>query len=146
MVEELDTERYFRWFDSGDLYSLALAEKVLQVMQATPWCRHWLPTRMHKFSKFGPVLAAMDDLDNAAVRLSSDGVNGEVVENARNSSTIIQTISHSRPALTVCIAGEQDGKCKKCRQCWDKNVKVVAYIAHGRKMAKQYKNLIAVGG
>jgi NADH:ubiquinone oxidoreductase subunit F (NADH-binding) len=46
----------------------------------------------------------------------------------------------------VCPAGEQDGKCKKCRQCWNKDIKVVAYIAHGRKMAKQYKNLIAVGG
>ena len=146
MVEELDTERYFRWFDSGDLYSLALAEKVLQVMQATPWCKHWLPTRMHKFDKFGPVLAAMESLDNVAVRLSSDGVNGEVVENARNSSTIIQTVSHSHPALSVCPAGDQDGKCKKCRQCWNKDIKVVAYIAHGRKMAKQYKNLIAIGG
>jgi len=88
----------------------------------------------------------MDALDNVAVRLSSDGVNGEVVENARTSSTIIQTVSHSRPALSVCPAGDQDGKCKKCRQCWNKDIKVVAYIAHGRKMAKQYKNLIAVGG
>ena len=87
MVEELDTERYFRWFDSGDLYSLGLAEKVLQVMKATPWCKHWLPTRMHKFDKFAAILATMDALENVVVRLSSDGVNGEVVENARNSST-----------------------------------------------------------
>jgi len=101
---------------------------------------------MHKFAKFGPVLAAMDALENVAVRLSSDGVNGEIVETARNSSTIVQTISHSNPALSVCPAGDQDGKCKKCRQCWSKDIKVVAYIAHGRKMAKQYKNLIAVGG
>ena len=37
---------------AGDLYSLALAEKVLEVMRRTPWCNHWLPTRMHKFEKF----------------------------------------------------------------------------------------------
>jgi hypothetical protein len=27
MVAELDNDRYFRWFDSGDVYSLKLAEK-----------------------------------------------------------------------------------------------------------------------
>jgi hypothetical protein len=61
MVAELDNDRYFRWFDSGDLYSLALAEKVLEVMRRTPWCNHWLPTRMHKFEKFRPVLAEMEN-------------------------------------------------------------------------------------
>tara|TARA_R110001632_G_scaffold34072_1_gene87094 strand:- start:607 stop:912 length:306 start_codon:yes stop_codon:yes gene_type:complete len=101
---------------------------------------------MHKFDKFGAILATMDALENVVVRLSSDGVNGEVVENASNSSTIIQTVQHSNAALSVCPAGETEGKCKKCRQCWNKDIKVVAYIAHGRKMAKQYKNLIAIGG
>jgi hypothetical protein len=28
MVAELDNDRYFRWFDSGDVYSLKLAEKI----------------------------------------------------------------------------------------------------------------------
>jgi hypothetical protein len=51
MVSELDNDRYFRWFDSGDVYDVRLAYKILEVMKRTPWCNHWLPTRMHKFAK-----------------------------------------------------------------------------------------------
>ena len=47
MVMALDSSRYFRWFDSGDMYDLRLAEKILEVMKLTPWVKHWLPTRMH---------------------------------------------------------------------------------------------------
>ena len=35
MVEALDSDRYFRWLDSGDMYSLGLAEKILEVMRRT---------------------------------------------------------------------------------------------------------------
>ena len=33
MVAELDNSRYFRWFDSGDVYCVGLAQKIFQVMQ-----------------------------------------------------------------------------------------------------------------
>lgn len=36
MVKELDNDRYFRWMDSGDIYTKELAEKILAVMQRTP--------------------------------------------------------------------------------------------------------------
>ena len=36
MVKSLAKAKFFRWFDSGDLYSLELAQKVLAVMEATP--------------------------------------------------------------------------------------------------------------
>ena len=62
MVTELDSDRYFRWFDSGDVYTLGLAEKILEVMIRTPWVNHWLPTRMHKFHKFSHVFAQMQAL------------------------------------------------------------------------------------
>ena len=79
MVAELERDRYFRWFDSGDVYSLGLAEKILEVMRRTPWCRHWLPTRMHKFPKFREVFESMRALDNVSVRFSSDSVPGEYI-------------------------------------------------------------------
>jgi hypothetical protein len=141
MVAELDNDRYFRWFDSGDMYDIRLATKMLEVMRRTPWTRHWLPTRMHKFDKFKPVIALMELLPNVVVRLSSDGVLGEVIE-GQTTSTIIPTISHKRPNMSACEAYERDGKCGTCRACWDKDVKVVAYVAHGQKMLKQVKNLI----
>ena len=144
MVAELDNDRYFRWFDSGDLYSLALAEKVLEVMRRTPWCNHWLPTRMHKFEKFAPVLAKMQALPNVVVRLSSDSVTGETVQGAATSSTIIPTVSHSLPSMSVCEAYDRDGKCATCRLCWSKDVAVVAYPAHGKKMIKHIDSIAAI--
>ena len=36
MVAELDNDRYFRWFDSGDMYDVRLASKILEVMSQTP--------------------------------------------------------------------------------------------------------------
>jgi hypothetical protein len=144
MVAELDNDRYFRWFDSGDLYSLALAEKVLEVMRRTPWCNHWLPTRMHKFEKFAPVLAEMQALPNVVVRLSSDSVTGETVQGAATSSTIIPTVSHSLPSMSVCEAYDRGGKCATCRLCWSKDVAVVAYPAHGKKMIKHIDSIAAV--
>ncbi len=144
MVAELDNDRYFRWFDSGDVYHIGLAQKILEVMQRTPWCNHWLPTRMHKFEKFVPVLDAMNALPNVVVRLSSDSVTGEIVEGAANSSTIIPTVSHSLPSMSVCEAYDRGGKCKTCRLCWSKDVAVVAYPAHGKKMLKHVDSIVAI--
>ena len=84
MVAELDNDRYFRWFDSGDMYDLRLAEKILEICKATPWTRHWIPTRMHKFKKFSKVIEELNKLDNVVVRLSSDGVNGEIIDEETN--------------------------------------------------------------
>lgn len=136
MVAELDNDRYFRWFDSGDMYSLKLAHKILDVMIATPWVKHWLPTRMHKFIKFHGVLKAMEALDNVVVRYSSDSVTGETVNYGDHSSTIVEHKSMAPIEATVCEAYEREGKCGPCRACWDKEVPVVAYVAHGKQMAK----------
>lgn len=142
MVSELDNDRYFRWFDSGDVYDIRLARKILEVMRQTPWVRHWLPTRMHKFDKFKSVLDNMDALSNVVVRLSSDGVLGETVENAANSSTIVPNREYLTPIMSLCGASEREGKCGTCRACWDKTVSIVAYPAHGKSMLKQIKNII----
>jgi hypothetical protein len=135
MVALLDKDRYFRWFDSGDMYTVALAEKMLEVMQRTPWVKHWLPTRMHKFPKFRQVLEAMQALPNVSVRYSSDSVNGEYIDGLHG-SVIIPTIDAATPDMSVCMAYEHAGKCNGCRACYDKGVSVIAYPAHGAKMKK----------
>ena len=95
-----------------------------------------------KDDKFQTVIEQMQQLPNVVVRLSSDGVQGEIVPDAPNSSTIIPTISHKLDNMTLCRAYERDGKCGTCRACWDKTISVVAYPAHGAKMLQQIKNLI----
>ena len=138
MVAALDADRYFRWFDSGDMYTLALAEKILEVMKRTPWVKHWLPTRMHKFPKFRQVLADMQALPNVMVRFSSDSVTGQYTKGLHG-SVIIPTAGDVKKGMTLCRAYENEGKCSGCRACYDKAVKVIAYAAHGKSMMKVIK-------
>jgi hypothetical protein len=135
MVNALQNDRFFRWFDSGDMYTLGLAEKILEVMRMTPWCKHWLPTRMHKFPKFSIVLQNMAALPNVSVRFSSDSVNGEFTKGLHG-SVIVADTDQTTKAMTLCRAYENAGKCSGCRACWDKKVKVIAYPAHGQKMQR----------
>jgi hypothetical protein len=142
MVKALDSSRYFRWFDSGDVYSLGLAEKIHEVMVRTPWCKHWLPTRMHKFPKFKQVLQSMQALENVSVRFSSDSVTGQFIPGLHG-SVIIPTSADATEAMTLCKAYEHEGKCSGCRACWNKFVEVIAYPAHGLKMNKVIRILKA---
>ncbi len=136
MVEALENSRYFRWFDSGDMYDLKLAEKIRKVMLHTPWVSHWLPTRMHKFPKFKRVISEMELLSNVVVRFSSDSVNGETIPGQTTSTIFSDTVP---VGATECQAYQHEGKCNGCRACYNKDVQVIAYKAHGIKMAKVIK-------
>ena len=133
MIDLLKHESHFRWFDSGDLYSLELAEKVYDVCKATPWCKHWIPTRMHKFVKFQEVLERLNALDNVVVRYSGDNI--DEAPKGKWVSLVIKP--HTKPDMAyVCPAYQQEGKCNGCRECWSKQAKSIAYPAHGRKMSR----------
>jgi hypothetical protein len=142
MVQALKKQTHFRWFDSGDMYSLDLAEKMLQVMQQTPGTRHWLPTRMHKFPKFAKVIKDMQALPNVMVRPSSDAVDGTFTKGVHG-STILPEGMAVPEGVKVCTAPEQGGKCLSCRACYNKDVAVIGYVAHGKKMAKVIRLAVA---
>jgi len=136
MVKELDADRYFRWFDSGDVYTLGLAEKMLEVMKRTHWVKHWLPTRMHKFPKFALVFREMQNLENVRVRFSSDSINGEYIAGLHGSVIVAAADMLPDSHVTLCKAYENAGKCSGCRACYSKEVDVIAYPAHGKTMLK----------
>ena len=136
MVDAIGSDEYFRWFDSGDMYDIRLANKIAIVMAMTPNTKHWIPTRMHKFPKFKLIIEHMESLPNVVVRKSSDSISGETIR-GKNTSTIIPTSEFQVAENTeVCYAYEREGKCGECRKCWDKSVTVIAYPAHGKKMIK----------
>lgn len=145
MVQALNTERFFRWFDSGDMYSVKLAKKIYAVMELTPWVKHWLPTRMLKFAKFRAIIEKMQALANVMVRFSSDSVLGEFVPGLHG-STIAPTVQDVPKGAIACLAYEHEGKCNGCRQCWNKDIEVIAYIAHGKTMAKVVQAQLAMAG
>lgn len=145
MIDAVGNDLFFRWFDSGDVYSLALARKILEVMRATPSTMHWLPTRMYKFKKFAVILAQMAALPNVVVRASSDSIHGAPAETTLAHSSIIfdaDNASQARGAV-ICEAYSRGGKCGECRACWDKSAAVIAYPQHGQKMAKTNRDIIA---
>jgi hypothetical protein len=136
MVKALDSMRYFRWFDSGDLYTTALAWKVYEVCRRTPWTKHWLPTRSYKFAKFAAVFSELAALDNVALRFSADAI-GRFKPSLHGSVVITEPLD----GVKTCQAYEPQnaGKCNGCRACWDKSVAVVGYVAHGKTMLKNIR-------
>ena len=137
MILALKKEKYFRWFDSGDMYALELANKIYTIMESTPHVKHWLPTRMAKFPKFNTILNKMQALPNVMVRFSSDSVMGQYTK--EHGSVIVPTLADVNANMSPCLAYESDGKCNGCRKCYDKEIPVIAYIAHGKKMQKFIK-------
>ena len=133
MTKSLQDSRFFRWFDSGDVYALDLAEKIYQVCLSTPWCQHWIPTRMYKFSKFHDVLDRLNALPNVVVRFSGDNI-GQAPSFGQFVSMVVAP--EAMADAHMCPAYSQGGKCLDCRACWSKDVHNVAYLAHGKKMHK----------
>lgn len=138
MIEAINAQKadkkgnkYFRWFDSGDVYHPDLAVKIYQIMKATPKVKHWLPTRSYKVPKIKETLEEMKLLPNVMVRYSADSITGEY--DAIHGSVVIPD-SDFKTKAKKCEAYERDGKCGDCRACWSKKVKVIAYPTHGVKM------------
>lgn len=142
MVQALDNSRYFRWFDSGDVYHPELAAKILEVMQKTPWVQHWLPTRSYKIPKLRKFLEQMQELPNVMVRYSSDEVDG-TFEKGLHGSCIIAEGQEVPAGTHACLAYQHEGKCSGCRACYSKEIPVVAYQAHGFAMKKVIKLQLA---
>jgi hypothetical protein len=93
---------------------------------------------MHKFPKFQMVLSEMQALPNVMVRFSSDSVTGDFIPGLHG-SVIVPDANTLPDGVTLCRAYENAGKCSGCRACYDKTVDVIAYPAHGVKMAKVIK-------
>ena len=155
MVKAIGKAKYFRWFDSGDVYAVALAEKIALVIKATPNCLHWLPTRAHKDNGIFSVYKRMttqysymkssfgepirqdnsDYLPNAIIRYSSDSVTGNRLSNKMGlNSVIIQSEDDfvAEKGYALCRAFKRGGECGKCRACWSSEVDTIAYVYHGR--------------
>jgi hypothetical protein len=120
MVVLMKNRPHFRWHDSGDIQSAWHLARILEVCKQTPATRHWLPTREAQ------LLALMDpDIipPNLIIRLSATKVNGAASKSWPWTSTV------STQGKT-CPAPDQGGKCKSCRQCWDRSIKNVTYAKH----------------
>jgi hypothetical protein len=49
LIPLVETSGYFRWFDSGDLQSIAMLDAIATIARALPGIKFWLPTKEHAF-------------------------------------------------------------------------------------------------
>ena len=142
MIQEINKtgNRFFRLFDSGDFTSVELASKWIEIMKALPGVKFWVPTRTHKLPRFQQVLEIMESLPNVVVRRSADSITGEF-DKGIHGSTVIQYADDAPEGVKVCEAYQNSGTCNGCRACWSKDVPVIAYPAHGKRIRTGYKRI-----
>jgi hypothetical protein len=119
-----DTE-WFRWFDSGDLQSKEMLQRIMSVCRATPRTRHWLPTR--EYGIVGQVAESEPIPPNLTIRLSAHMREGQTPRSLLRPGVTASNVSKS---FYTCPAPKQDNFCGKCRKCWDRRVKDVTYKLH----------------
>ena len=137
MVQALDNERWFRWFDSGDIYTAALAQKIHEVARRTPWCNHWIPSKSYNIPKIRYWLDKLRELPNVSVRFSSPSTHG--VYTSEHGSVVVQNVTDTIKEGKMCDAYTRGGKCGPCRACWDSSINLIVYPLH---TAKKKINLI----
>ena len=128
MVKSLQNERWFRWFDSGDLQSVKMLKDIFEICRRTPWCNHWLATRERSFVR--ETLIDSDVPSNLVIRVSATFADVPVKELGLEGVNYSNVHKNSPPQGYACPASLQNGKCDTCRACWSKDVKTVSYKHH----------------
>lgn len=118
-------EAYHRWFDGGDLASLAMLRAIAMVCELTPAIKHWLPTREAAIVK--AFLRERDLPANLTVRISATMVDDRPIAGYPNTSTVHKAKKHVGHA---CPARHQGNMCGSCRACWSRDVQNVSYPLH----------------
>lgn len=141
---------YFRWFDSGDLINHQNYRDIMDVAEALPTYKFWLPTRevdivSRMYIQFPSnllVRMSLPKVYEASARtwkfLSAQsswptGYQSAVVESFKGAEKyeerwLTPTGIHNNRVL--CKARERDNFCGPCRACWDNKVSMVVYHKH----------------
>ena len=120
-------EKFHRWFDGGDLASLAMLRAIVRTAELTPEFKHWLPTRETVVVKaYRQQFGAFPS--NLVVRVSSPMINDKPIAGHVNTSTV-----HRKGSTHVglaCEARSRGNQCGPCRACWDPAVPNISYPLH----------------
>ena len=141
MVQALQNERFFRWFDSGDMYKRELIDKISEVCRRTNWVTHWVPTQSWDIVALRASLEVLGALPNVTVRASAKHVDHPVLSEKWSHSSVVLSSPEKADQLNVivCKAYANDGMCGSCRSCYDKSIQTIGYVAHGVSMKKHIR-------
>ena len=118
MVAQVKRQKWFRWHDAGDVQSVDHMNKIMEVCRLTPGTRHWLPTQERRYLPSGNTV-----LYNLVIRLSGSKIDGPSPSAWSHTSSVVTKGAS-------CPAQSQGGKCKECRNCWNKDIKNISYGKH----------------
>ena len=121
-----NSDGFHRWFDSGDLQSVAMLQAIVEVCRIARKIKHWLPTQeraiVAAYVKSGGKIPG-----NLVIRLSGPKINGKA-PNYANTSTVFD--KHGQAIGKECKAYTRGNQCGDCRACWDKSVPNISYNKH----------------
>jgi hypothetical protein len=119
-------DRYFRFFDSGDLQGMNHLRNIITIAEHTRDVCIWLPTREAELVR--TVLREMGELpENLVIRVSAARIDGPPPKGFAHTSTVV---SAAVAGTATCPAPEQGGTCAECRWCWDARLGNVIYRLH----------------
>lgn len=126
-IKATEKSGFFRWFDSGDLQSMAHLKKIVRIAIALPDVKFWLPTKEYTLiSEYIELFGSFPS--NLTVRLSAYMVD-KTGPNSLAEHLGVTTSEVSTQSGT-CPAPSQGNKCADCRACWDKSTQTVVYRLH----------------
>mgnify|MGYP003638502910 CR=1 FL=1 len=143
----LTKQRLFRFFDSGDFFSLEFFKKVIQVCKNLPKIEFWIPTSrddlLNQFLSEGGVIPV-----NTTIRLSGPQINTPFYEGIIQFYSKWKQITFSEtttdPNLATCHASLEGSSCGDCEDCFKPTHKKTVYAIHGKANInnfKKYENL-----
>lgn len=121
-------EKYFRWFDSGDLQSEKMLLDINNVAKLTPNISHWLPTQERVFVR----KLKGNISSNLNIRISSPLIGKCYMLEDLNTSSVAKKDDFSKYSKDsfLCNSINNNGKCGTCRACWDNQIKHIVYFLH----------------
>ena len=130
--------KYFRWHDSGDLFSPAYVKAVAEVCPLTPSVCHWLATQSFNVPTLdGAIREHLLPLPNVVVRPSVARM--DAFPPRRRSigyaagATVYTAKGNAHKSVRLCPKSTLGGSCASndCRLCWNAPTVPVGYLVHG---------------
>ena len=119
---------FFRWFDSGDIQSVAMLGDICAVAAATPEIRHWLPTREYRI--VDEFLEQAELPANLVIRVSAHLVDRPAPQVRSLPTSTVHTSGGAVEGVACAASASKPAHCRECRACWDEGVPNVSYPLH----------------
>jgi len=137
-VKILENQDYFRWFDSGDIQSIAMFEAIVEIARRCPNCYFWVPSKEYTGGPMGGGIIGeyiakhgRDSIPaNLVIRLSAFRVDQRPPEAIASRLGLVTSTVHSGPEFS-CPASRQNNFCLDCRNCWKSEIPNIGYHKHG---------------